>query len=121
MHTLLEILHPLTASIRLLERTIYHVGPGALARHTMVCAWLVSLLCLCGGGYDLARGRRFDALLWVGMAGILFTAFWLESTLSGGRSVYFAMAAVAIAVWLLGRALFLQFTAPAVPARRLER
>jgi len=120
LHTILEILHPLTALIRLMQGALYHYGPATLARHTMACAWLVCGLCLCVGGYEMVRGRYFDAGLWAGMAAILFTGFWLEATLSGGSSV-FAWGAGAMAVFLLVRSLYLQSRAPAAEAQYPER
>jgi hypothetical protein len=108
MHTILAMLHPLTAALRLLRGALLHYGPGVLGKYTMPCAWIISVFCLCAGGYDLVRGRRFDALLWVGMVALLFPAFWMETTLSMHLSRLLALAALAVGVVLLGRTLLMR-------------
>jgi hypothetical protein len=109
MHIILSLLHPITAAIRMAPGWIFHYGPGVLGKYTAACAGLIGLLCLCGSGYDLVRGRRLDAVLWVGMAGLLLIGFRMEMTLAGERSERFALGAGAIALWLLGRAVFQWF------------
>jgi hypothetical protein len=106
MHDILRILHPFLAAFRMLRDfvwdTLYRLGPGMLAQHTMACGWLVCLLCLSAGCFDLVRRRRFEALLWAAMAGLLFTAFRYESTLSGFKvAPDFAIAAMAVGLLLL--------------------
>jgi len=120
MDTLLKILHHISGALRLavaqFHGAIYRYGPATLARHTMLCGWLVCSLCLCVAGYDLMRRRSFDALLWAVMLGLLFTAFWLVNTPLGSLwSANLAVAVLAIAIWLLGRALWQRFRATPKP------
>jgi hypothetical protein len=105
MEELLGALHPIISRIRHLQAVIYHLGPGILNRYTIECAWLICLLCLGAAGIDVLRGRRFDALLWVCMAGLLSTAFWLQIRNPASNSGYFALAAVTIGLLLLLRSL----------------
>jgi hypothetical protein len=114
MHLLLRIVHHLLVAIHDFQAGIYqglyHYGPGVLSRHTMPCAWLICLLCLFAAGYDLIGKRRFDALLWAGMAGLLFTALSLEADISSLQtSGDFALAVVAVALLLLTRGLYQRF------------
>ena len=110
MHEVLRLLHPLTALVRLLIDSLYRLGPGMLAKHTMACAWAICLLCLCAGGFDLAQRRRLDAVLWAAIAGLLFTGFRYEATTSGFRlAPDFAIAAAVVGLWLLVRALLQWF------------
>ena len=114
MHEVLRVLHPFLAAFRLLRdlvwSTLYRLGPGMLMKHTMACAWAICLLCLCAGGFDLVRGRRLDGVLWAAMAGLLFTAFRYEATISGFRlAPDFAIVAAVVGLWLLVRALLQWF------------
>lgn len=116
MHEILRLLHPLTALVRLFMDSLYRLGPGILTKHTMTCAWFICLLCLCVACFDLLRGRRLDALLWAAMTGLLFTAFRYESTISGFRlAPDFALAAMAIGLLLLVRAVRQSFRGNASP------
>ena len=105
MEALLNALHPIISRVRHLQAVIYHLGPGILNRYTIECAWLIAVLCLGAAGIDLLRGRRFDALLWACMAGLLSTAFWLQIRNPASNSGYYALAAVTIALLLLLRSL----------------
>jgi hypothetical protein len=105
MGELLRGLHRIVSGVRLLQAVIYHLGPGILDRYTLECACLIAALCLGPATIDLLRGRRFDALLWVGVAGLLSAAFWLEMTNRGNNIGYCALAAVTIALLLLLRSL----------------
>jgi hypothetical protein len=105
MESLLHMLHPAIALVRRLQAAIFHLGPGILTRYTIECAWLIAALCLGAAGIDLLRGRRFDALLWACMAGLLSTAFWLQIRNPASNSGYFALAAVTVALLLLLRSL----------------
>jgi hypothetical protein len=105
MGELLRVLHPIISRIRHLQAVIYHLGPGLLNRYTIECAWLIAALCLGAAAIDMLRGRRFDALLWLCMAALLSTAFWLEITNRASNIGYYALAAVTIALLLLLRSL----------------
>jgi len=105
MEELLKALHPIISRIRHLQALISHLGPGILNRYTVECAWLIAALCLGAAGIDLLRGRRLDSLLWVGMAGLLSTAFWLQIANGSANSEYCALAAAAIGLLLLLRSL----------------
>jgi hypothetical protein len=109
MQALRDIVHPWLVLFHDLQRDIYRLGPGILTRYTVECAWLICLLCLGAGGIDLLRRRRFDALLWLCMAGLLATAFWLQIKVPAPDSGYFALAAVAIGLLLLLRSLRQRF------------
>lgn len=101
----------LLAAARLIHKAIRRFGPARalaiLARHTMPCAWLICAMCVCAGGYDLSRGRRLDAFLWIAMAALSFTALWMNSTAQTGThwNAAFAVAAVVVDLWVLGRSL----------------
>ena len=105
MHTILALLHPLTGALRQLHGAVLHYGPGVLGKYTMPCAWIISGFCLCAGGYDLVRGRRLDALLWVGVVALLFPAFWMATTLAMHMSRLLAIGALTVGLVLLGRTL----------------
>jgi hypothetical protein len=104
-------MHTLLAVARLIHRAIRKFGPASaftvLARYTMPCAWLICAMCVCAGGYDLMRGRRLDALLWMVMMVLSYTAFWMKTgSLAGTQlSAAFAVAAVVVDLWVLSRSL----------------
>jgi hypothetical protein len=118
MHTILAMLHPLTAALRMLRGAMYHYGPGVLGKHMIACAWLICGLCLCAGVYDWRRGRRLDALLWAGLAALLFPAFWMETTLSMHVSRTLALTSLAPGAWLLGKNLMDAVSGRREPAQR---
>jgi len=99
----------LLAVARLIHKAIRRFGPARgfaiLARYTMPCAWLICAMCVGAGVYDLMRGRRLDALLWLVMMMLSYTAFWMKiGPLAGTQlSAGFAVAAVVVDLWVLSR------------------